>query len=68
MNHNHPSQANDLDRSIQQTIKDKHDSLCQHPTSHTDGVGGMLRCCVRKRLFKEMLEALPTLLPVSKQL
>jgi hypothetical protein len=58
---------NGVEQSINHSIEQEYDRLCQHTPSHTDDVGRILRCCVRKQLFKEMLEALPKLPPVCKQ-
>jgi hypothetical protein len=62
-----PSEADDIEQSIGQAIDQESDRICQHPTFNTDGIGQMLRCCIRKQLFEEMLEALPNFL-VRKQL
>jgi hypothetical protein len=59
---------NGIQQSIEQAIEQEYGCLCQHPTSHTDGVGRMPLCCIRKHLFNEMLEALPKIPYVRKRL
>jgi hypothetical protein len=57
---------NSIEESITNAIEREYARLCHHPRLHTDGDGRMLRCCIRKHLFNEMLEALPKLPPVRK--
>jgi hypothetical protein len=55
-----------IEGSITNAIEEEYDRLCLHPEFHSDCDGGMLRCCTRKHLFNEMLEALPEFPPVRK--
>jgi hypothetical protein len=57
----------DIDQSIQYAVDEEYERLCQHPKFHADGDARM-PCCIRKQLFKEMIEQLPILPLVRKRL
>jgi hypothetical protein len=56
----------DVEQSIMQAIEQEYACLCHYARFHTDGDGQMVRCCIRKQLFEEMLGKLPKHPPVRK--
>jgi hypothetical protein len=55
-----------IEQSTTTAIEGAYNLLCQHPKFHADGDARM-PCCIRKQLFKKMIEELPILPPVRKR-